>query len=144
MGGQQFGEATRARRHPGARIACSRFDAERGRDRRSRAASTGRELVDYLERTQPAARRPWGIVQKQTGADRLSLGGALACNAHGRGLTLQADRRAGRILRPASARRRASHAARATENAELFRLAIGGYGLFGVITRVRAAPARRA
>ena len=31
----------------------------------------------------------WGIVQKQTGADRLSLGGALACNAHGRGLALK-------------------------------------------------------
>ena len=31
----------------------------------------------------------WGIYQKQTGADRLSLAGALACNAHGRGLNLK-------------------------------------------------------
>ena len=29
----------------------------------------------------------WSIVQKQTGADRLSIGGALAANGHGRGLT---------------------------------------------------------
>ena len=30
-----------------------------------------------------------GIVQKQTGADRLTIGGALAANIHGRGLRLQ-------------------------------------------------------
>src|SRR5690606_758026 len=30
-----------------------------------------------------------------------------------------------------------------TENAELFRLAIGGYGMFGVITRVRLRLMRR-
>ena len=29
------------------------------------------------------------------------------------------------------------HTCSRTENAELFRLAIGGYGLFGVVTRVR-------
>ena len=61
-------------------------------------------LMEYLERVQrdrvelledprdprPVRQHPhWGIVQKQTGADRLSLGGALACNAHGRGLNLK-------------------------------------------------------
>ncbi len=30
---------------------------------------------------------PWGIRQKQTGADRLTIGGAVAANIHGRGLT---------------------------------------------------------
>ena len=30
----------------------------------------------------------WGIRQKQTGADRLTVGGALASNIHGRGLRL--------------------------------------------------------
>ena len=41
-------------------------------------------------RVAPVQQHPhWGIVQKQTGADRLSLGGALACNAHGRGLNLK-------------------------------------------------------
>ncbi len=33
--------------------------------------------------------RQWGIVQKQTGADRLTLGGALGANIHGRGLKLR-------------------------------------------------------
>ena len=78
----------------------------------------------------------WGIVQKQTGADRLSLGGALACNAHGRGLSLKpiVDQvesfdliDAGGTIRTCSRER----------HPELFRLAIGGYGLFGVITRVQ-------
>ena len=31
----------------------------------------------------------WGIAQKQTGADRLSLGGAVSANAHGRGLNMK-------------------------------------------------------
>ena len=34
------------------------------------------------------SRMPWGIIQKQTGADRLTIGGALASNIHGRGLRL--------------------------------------------------------
>ena len=37
-------------------------------------------------RFQAGSSRSWGIIQKQTGADRLCLGGALAANAHGRGL----------------------------------------------------------
>ena len=32
---------------------------------------------------------PWAIRQKQTGADRLSIGGALGSNVHGRGLTMK-------------------------------------------------------
>ena len=46
-------------------------------------------LLSYLEKVQGDLERPWGIYQKQTGADRLSLGGALAANIHGRGLTLK-------------------------------------------------------
>ena len=37
----------------------------------------------------PGERDGWGIIQKQTGADRLTIGGALAANIHGRGLTLR-------------------------------------------------------
>ena len=48
------------------------------------------ELITHLQQAPGRpSRRHWGIVQKQTGADRLSLGGALACNAHGRGLALK-------------------------------------------------------
>ena len=44
-------------------------------------------LLAQLAVAQDGRERQWGIYQKQTGADRLSLGGALAGNAHGRGLT---------------------------------------------------------
>ena len=40
----------------------------------------------YLNRP-GGMRSPWGIRQKQTGADRLTIGGAVAANIHGRGLT---------------------------------------------------------
>jgi FAD/FMN-containing dehydrogenase len=83
----------------------------------------------------PRARR-WGIVQKQTGADRLSLAGALSCNAHGRGLTLKpiVDQVEAFDLLTASGEvvicsRR--------QHPDLFRLAIGGYGLFGLIANVQ-------
>jgi FAD/FMN-containing dehydrogenase len=44
-------------------------------------------LVEYLGQRPGPEGPPWAIRQKQTGADRLSIGGALAANAHGRGLT---------------------------------------------------------
>jgi FAD/FMN-containing dehydrogenase len=98
----------------------------------------------YLDRAASARQARWGIVQKQTGADQLCLGGALSCNAHGRGLTLkpivqqveQIDLMdADGVVRTCSR----------TQHADLFRLAIGGYGLFGVITRVvlRLQPRRK-
>jgi FAD/FMN-containing dehydrogenase len=94
------------------------------------------ELIAHLDRVQAGRERQWGIVQKQTGADRLSLGGALACNAHGRGLTLKPivqQVEAFDILGADGEIRTCSRAG----NPHLFRLAIGGYGLFGIITRVR-------
>ena len=45
------------------------------------------DLVLGLREMQRGNSRRWSIVQKQTGADRLSIGGALAANGHGRGLT---------------------------------------------------------
>lgn len=77
-----------------------------------------------------------GIVQKQTGADRLTLGGALSANIHGRGLALRpiiADVESFTLMDGDGELRTCSR----TENAKLFQLAIGGYGLFGIITRVR-------
>src|SRR6266566_8938503 len=41
------------------------------------------QLVDGLQQS------AWGIRQKQTGADRLCLGGALSANVHGRGLAMK-------------------------------------------------------
>lgn len=95
-------------------------------------------LLEYLRET------PWAIAQKQTGADRLSLGGAIAANAHGRGLTmppLVSDLEELTLVDSAGELRRCSR----TENAGLFSLVVGGYGLFGVVVSavLRLAPRRR-
>jgi FAD/FMN-containing dehydrogenase len=93
-------------------------------------------LVDYLLKEQQGSQAGWGIAQKQTGADRLTIGGALAANVHGRGLKMKpfiADVESFVLI---DARGNARTCSR-TENADLFRLAIGGYGLFGVISTVK-------
>ena len=100
------------------------------------------ELMDHLERAQAGHWPQWGIAQKQTGADRLSLGGALAANVHGRGLAMRPfidDVASFVLIDAAGEARRCSR----TKNADLFRLAIGGYGLFGVIASVTLKLSRR-
>jgi FAD/FMN-containing dehydrogenase len=94
------------------------------------------ELLRELQRLQEGRSQQWGIVQKQTGADRLSLAGALACNAHGRGLALKpiVDQAESFDLLDASG---VVHECSRLRNRQLFGLAIGGYGLFGLITRIR-------
>ena len=62
------------------------FDAERGHIEVEAGIQWPELIAGYLARQEGAA-RPWGIAQKQTGADRLTLGGSVSCNAHGRGLT---------------------------------------------------------
>ena len=99
------------------------------------------ELIDYLIEAQSGEWPQWGIIQKQTGADRLTIGGALAANIHGRGLRLKpiiADVECFTLVDAEARIRRCSR----NQNAELFRLAIGGYGLFGIIATVtlRLAP----
>ena len=77
----------------------------------------------------------FGIRQKQTGADRLTLGGAVSANIHGRGLTAQpfvSDIEGLEVVTADAGIVRCSR----TENAELFRHVVGGYGLFGVVTAV--------
>jgi len=86
----------------------------------------------------------WAIRQKQTGADRLTLGGSLAANAHGRGLKfkpLVGDVESIMLIDAGGAAVECSR----TTNRELFSLAIGGYGLFGVIAsiRLRLAPRQK-
>lgn len=133
MGGQQFGEGTTL-------IQMSRLNRVLSFDRgkgtvEAEAGIQWPELVAYLLKVQKGARSQWGIVQKQTGADRLSLGGALSANIHGRGLKLRPivqDVESFTLVNPDGDLLRCSR----TENPELFRLAIGGYGLFGVIYSV--------
>lgn len=136
MGGQQFAEDavlldTRALNR------ISAFDREAGTVTLE-AGVQWPQLIEHLNTQQAgSAGAPlWGIVQKQTGADRLSLGGALACNAHGRGLALKPIIQQVRwfdLIDAGGAIRRCSR----MDNPELFRLAIGGYGLFGVIAQLQ-------
>lgn len=99
-------------------------------------------LLSFLDAEQDGDGAAWGIRQKQTGADRLSLGGALAANVHGRGLAFKPivdDVESLTLVDGFGVVRECSR----TQNAELFRLAVGGYGLFGVIASVRLRLVRR-
>ena len=134
MGGQQFGTGTwllDLRRHAAVR----HFDSERG-------LITADAGIQWPELMAACAAQPvsadgvhWGIRQKQTGADRLTLGGSLSANIHGRGLRLPpivGDVEAFTLIPADGIPRRCTR----TENPDLFRLAIGGYGMFGVIADV--------
>lgn len=94
------------------------------------------ELIDDLARRQTTGTQQLGIIQKQTGADWLTIGGALASNVHGRGLTLRPIIDNVESFEILDSRGELQCCSR-QENRELFRLAIGGYGLFGVVTKVR-------
>jgi|SRR5882724_1097667 len=86
----------------------------------------------------------WGIRQKQGGADRMTLGGTLAVNAHGHSLgcaPIVGDVEWIEMVTPDGSARRCDR----KHDKELFSLAVGGYGLFGVITAVglRLVPRRK-
>jgi FAD/FMN-containing dehydrogenase len=90
------------------------------------------QLLEYLTTTQRGQPRHWTFAQKQAGADRLTLGGSLSSNIHGRGLTRPpfiGDIEAFKIVNAAGQLLTCSRA----QNPELFKLAIGGYGLFGFV-----------
>ena len=109
-----------------------RFDAERGLIEVEAGITWPDVMRGYLV-PQAGLPQAWGIRQKQTGADRLTIGGAISANIHGRGLAAQpfaADVESielvtaqGEVVRCSREHRR-----------ELFRSVVGGYGLFGIIT----------
>jgi FAD/FMN-containing dehydrogenase len=140
MGGQQFGRGTLL-------LDMRRFsrvldlDAERGLVT-VEAGIDWPQLVTHLLWAAGSQPGQWGIIQKQTGADRLTIGGALAANIHGRGLRLRpiiGDVESFDLIDPAGDVITCSRSI----NRDLFTLAIGGYGLFGVIARVTLRLARR-
>jgi FAD/FMN-containing dehydrogenase len=47
------------------------------------------ELINGYLSLQNEDAQTWGIAQKQTGADRLTMAGTIAANAHGRGLKMK-------------------------------------------------------
>lgn len=134
MGGQQFGESTLLLDMRGLK-GVGMLDRERGLVEVG-AGLTWPELLEELHSRQVGLAPVWTIRQKQTGADDLTLGGALAANIHGRGLRMGpiiSDVEAFTLIDAAGCALRCSR----TENSELFRLAIGGYGCFGVMTSVQ-------
>lgn len=142
MGGQQFGSGTLlvdTRRLE--RVLA--FDPGTGRIE----VEAGIEWPTLIERClaiQRGSERPWGIAQKQVGADRMTLGGALSANVHGRGLAMKpfvADVESFTLVDAHGEAVRCSR----RQNPELFRLAAGGYGLFGIVYSValRLVPRRK-
>jgi len=119
------------------------FDRERGL-MEVEAGIEWPEFVQHYLEAQRDSPRPWGIAQKQTGADRFTIGGTMAANAHGRVLTRKpfvADVESFVLMDSNGELRTCSR----TENAELFRLVIGGYGMFGIVTSatIRMVPRRK-
>jgi FAD/FMN-containing dehydrogenase len=93
-------------------------------------------IVQYCWDEQKNDPKPWAIVQKQTGADALTLGGALASNVHGRGLTMRPiiqDVESFKLITPKGEEIECSR----SKNPKLFGLVIGGYGLFGIVSSVK-------
>jgi FAD/FMN-containing dehydrogenase len=79
--------------------------------------------------------KQWGIAQKQTGADTFTLGGSLSSNVHGRALAMKpliSNIESFTLINGDGKPIRCSR----DENNQLFALAIGGYGLFGLISSV--------
>ncbi len=93
------------------------------------------ELISHYLDVQKGKTKQWGIAQKQTGADRFSIGGTISSNSHGRGLSMKpiiANIESLVILNHKNELIKCSR----EENNDLFRLVIGGYGLFGIIVSV--------
>ena len=142
MGGQQFGRGTLLLdMRPFNRVLD--LDVERGLVT-VEAGIDWPQLVTHLLWAGGSQPGQWGIIQKQTGADRLTVGGALAANIHGRGLRLRPIIGDVESFDLVDAAGNVVTCSRST-NRDLFTLAIGGYGLFGVIARVtlRLAPRRQ-
>jgi FAD/FMN-containing dehydrogenase len=102
------------------------------------------EFIAFLNSVRDGKSKAWTVAQKQTGTDRLSVGGALSSNAHGRGLTLPPFISNVESFKLADANGRCHQCSR-HENPELFKTAIGGYGLFGFIysAKLRLVPLRK-
>lgn len=145
MGAQQFGTDAVA-------IDMRGLNRVLGLDRTSgiiavEAGITWPEILAWLDRSRrdhgsSAGAHGWAIAQKQTGADELTIGGALAANVHGRGLSkapVIEDVESFLLLDPDGRLIECSR----TENAELFNCVIGGYGLFGLIYSVRLRLTQR-
>src|SRR5213594_3006595 len=110
------------------------FDQERGLIEAEAGIQWPKLIRTYLD-AQGDRGKQWGIAQKQTGADTFTLGGSLSSNVHGRGLAMKPLISNVESFNLINADGKSIRCSR-DENHELFRLAIGGYGLFGLIESV--------
>src|SRR5256884_9520571 len=110
------------------------FDQEHGLVEAEAGIQWPKLIRTYLD-AQANSAKQWGIAQKQTGADTFTLGGSLSSNVHGRGLTMKPLISNVESFNLINADGKSIRCSR-DENHELFRLAIGGYGLFGLIESV--------
>jgi FAD/FMN-containing dehydrogenase len=119
------------------------FDRERGLLEAEAGIQWPKLIRTYLD-VQAGETKQWGIAQKQTGADTFTLAGSLSSNVHGRGLQMKPLISNIESFTLISADGKSVRCSR-DENSELFRLAIGGYGLFGLIDTVtlRLVPRRK-
>src|SRR5207253_175289 len=110
------------------------FDQESGLIEAEAGIQWPKLIHSYLD-NQAHREKQWGIAQKQTGADTFTVGGSLSSNVHGRGLAMKpliSNIESFTLINADGKPIRCSR----EENTELFRLAIGGYGLFGLIDSV--------
>ena len=134
MGGQQFITE-------GTVISNEYFQAIQNLNPTSKSVNVGSgvswpKLIEWLNSNQKTEETPLSIIQKQTGADELSLGGAISSNIHGRVLGRKPiidDVISFDITAPDGQH---IHCDR-NNNSDLFSLAIGGYGLFGFIDSIQ-------
>jgi FAD/FMN-containing dehydrogenase len=110
------------------------FDQERGLIEAEAGIKWPKLIRTYLN-AQANSAKQWGIAQKQTGADTFTLGGSLSSNVHGRGLAMKplvSNIESFTLINADGKSIRCSR----DENNKLFRLAIGGYGMFGLVDTV--------
>lgn len=140
MGGQQFGtdtlliDATKLNR-------ILHLDSERGL-LEVEGGIEWPQLIDGYLSLQEGNPTAWGIAQKQTGADRISIGGTMAANGHGRGLKMKPFVSNVVSFELVDADGNIRHCSR-SENQELFSLVHGGYGLFGIVSKATLQLVRR-
>ena len=110
------------------------FDKETGTIKVEAGIQWPKLMLEYVV-AQHGDLHPWGIAQKQTGADRLTIGGAVASNIHGRGLCMKPFVQDIVSLEIVDATGELVSLSREDDPA-LFNLVVGGYGLFGVVVSV--------
>ena len=130
MGGQQFATDSICIDTRGLDRVIS-FDRERGLIKAEAGIQWPKLIRAYLD-AQASSERQWGIAQKQTGADTFTLAGSLSSNVHGRGLQMKPLISNVESFTLINGDGKSVLCSR-DQNRELFRLAIGGYGLFGLI-----------